>query len=205
MKKNTLSICILIFFSNSSFAQRPVVQDELSVNTYTTTIECFDNTKRNLLIKKELYLRGFKVDTIVNGLDKSTQKALLRFQKENGLPEGNLNIETLKALGIYKNRAHESNKNLIEESNNRPAFSHIGNVREIQQELFNRGYKIDTINGVLDSTTKQALRKFHRENGLIEDRITFKTMRALGLRLYLALETKANISSNIYAVGFIYR
>jgi len=29
-----------------------------------------------------------------------TREALIQFQKDNGLPIGNLNIETLRALGV---------------------------------------------------------------------------------------------------------
>lgn len=57
---------------------------------YTTKIE---------KIQKSLMLKGYEIE--VNGiLNSETRKYLIDFQKKNGLPEGRLDIETLKKLGV---------------------------------------------------------------------------------------------------------
>ncbi len=50
-------------------------------------------------IQQALNARGYNV-AITNAMDTATSNALKSFQNENGLPAGNLNIETLKALGV---------------------------------------------------------------------------------------------------------
>jgi hypothetical protein len=51
-------------------------------------------------IQKALVKRGYDVGTVDDILGTKTKAALMRFQKVNNLPMGNLNIETLKALRI---------------------------------------------------------------------------------------------------------
>ena len=55
-------------------------------------------------IQKALNEKGYKcpVDNIIS---ESTRKALIQFQKENNLPEGRLDIETLEELDIFKSQA----------------------------------------------------------------------------------------------------
>jgi len=45
--------------------------------------------------------RGYDVGTVNGIMNSDTKFQLYNFQKENSLPEGNLNIETLDVLGIY--------------------------------------------------------------------------------------------------------
>jgi Putative peptidoglycan binding domain len=47
-------------------------------------------------LKRLHYYRG----RITNKIDRRTKKALTKYQKDKGLPIGNLNVETLKSLGV---------------------------------------------------------------------------------------------------------
>ncbi|MDP5121078.1 MAG: peptidoglycan-binding protein [Spirosomaceae bacterium] len=51
-------------------------------------------------IQIALKQRGYDPGPIDNVLGRQTKTALLQFQKDENLPQGNLNLETLKALGI---------------------------------------------------------------------------------------------------------
>jgi hypothetical protein len=53
-------------------------------------------------IQRALLDRGYDVGPagVDNVLGRDTKAALAKFQKDNGLPVGNLNFETLKALGV---------------------------------------------------------------------------------------------------------
>jgi hypothetical protein len=53
------------------------------------------------MIQTALKKRGYAVQ-IDDVMGAKTKKALLHFQKEKGLPMGNLNVETLKALGVWR-------------------------------------------------------------------------------------------------------
>ena len=50
-------------------------------------------------IKEKLIALGYDVEAD-DILDDATKEAILDFQKKHKLPEGTLNFETLKALGI---------------------------------------------------------------------------------------------------------
>lgn len=50
-------------------------------------------------IQEALVKKGYQV-TIDNIFDKETKAALLQFQKDNNLPQGQLDTETLKSLGV---------------------------------------------------------------------------------------------------------
>jgi len=47
-----------------------------------------------------LNARGYNVGAADNQMGAKTKAALVKFQKDNGLPIGNLDYETLKALGV---------------------------------------------------------------------------------------------------------
>jgi hypothetical protein len=52
-------------------------------------------------IQRVLTTRGYDVGEIDNIMGAKTKAACIRFQKDNHLPVGNLNIETLRALGLH--------------------------------------------------------------------------------------------------------
>jgi len=60
------------------------------------------NSQKIAQIQRALIAKGYDVGPsgVDNVIGADTRAALLKFQKANGLPQGNLNIETLKALGV---------------------------------------------------------------------------------------------------------
>lgn len=67
-----------------------------------------------LSIHQSLKQKGYYSDTLNNILNESTKLALIQFQKDNNLPVGNLDIETLRGLGVLtdssRNKTPEPNK-----------------------------------------------------------------------------------------------
>ncbi len=51
-------------------------------------------------IQKALTREGYDAGPIDNQMGGKTKQALVKFQQDKGLPVGNLNMETLKALGV---------------------------------------------------------------------------------------------------------
>jgi|GEM_PF-3440220 hypothetical protein len=51
-------------------------------------------------IQQALIREGYDPGPVNNQMTESTKQSIIRFQKDKGLPVGNLNIETLKALGV---------------------------------------------------------------------------------------------------------
>jgi len=51
-------------------------------------------------VQQALKAKGYNVGTVDGIMGAGTKAALTKYQKDNGLPEGNLNIETLKSLGL---------------------------------------------------------------------------------------------------------
>lgn len=59
-----------------------------------------DSRITSIAIQRALKKLGYKV-SISGVVDKETRAALTTYQKNHGLPVGNLNIETLKKLGVF--------------------------------------------------------------------------------------------------------
>ena len=51
-------------------------------------------------VQSALATQGFYTGSIDNQLGAQTKQALMEYQRANGLPVGNLNVETLKSLGV---------------------------------------------------------------------------------------------------------
>ena len=54
----------------------------------------------NRQIQRALKARGYDPGPIDNVIGTKTKAALTKFQKDNGLPVGNMDMQTLKALGV---------------------------------------------------------------------------------------------------------
>jgi len=67
-----------------------------------TEILCASKTSSSTVrgVQKALAAKGYTVGPIDGVMGLQTQTALKQFQTDNSLPIGNLNLETLKALGI---------------------------------------------------------------------------------------------------------
>lgn len=70
--------------------------------TVWTEILCAAKTSSSTVrsVQKALVAKGYTVGPVDGVMGLQTQTALKQFQTDNGLPIGNLNIETLKALGV---------------------------------------------------------------------------------------------------------
>lgn len=65
-------------------------------------IVCGDKITPQLIQKmsKEFNYKGYKVDVFNEKLDANLRDIIRKFQKDNNIPVGPLNIKTLEALGI---------------------------------------------------------------------------------------------------------
>lgn len=96
-----------------------------------------------------------------------TYRAVLRFQKKNGLrADGIVGTQTRRALGITTARRAK----------------YDSTVRAAQQKLKQWGYYDGPVDGIYGSKTGSAVRRFQRKNGLrVDGLIGPQTKRALGL------------------------
>ena len=60
--------------------------------------------ERTRAIQRALKERGYEPGPVDNRFGSLTRAALLKFQKDNSLPQGSLDLETLRALGVSVNR-----------------------------------------------------------------------------------------------------
>jgi peptidoglycan hydrolase-like protein with peptidoglycan-binding domain len=67
-------------------------------------VVCSKNMTTQLVrqVQKALTAKGYSEGAagLDNVLGKDTREALIKYQKDNGLPVGNMNVETMKHLGI---------------------------------------------------------------------------------------------------------
>lgn len=79
----------------------------VSTGGYTEWVEilCAANTSDAVVrqVQQALKDKGYSVGTVDGVMGIKTRSMLMQYQKDNGLPQGNLNIETLKALGVSSN------------------------------------------------------------------------------------------------------
>ena len=68
-------------------------------------VVCSDDITPELIgnIQTVLVVKGYDIGEsgVTNVLGEETKAALVRYQKENNLPLGQMDIETMKSLGIY--------------------------------------------------------------------------------------------------------
>jgi len=120
--------------------------------------------------------RGYKPGAVDGVLSDSTQAALRAFQKSENLQQtGNLNQQTLAALGIPQEPVAEA-------APTRPAVVSDLTVRDVQRRLNSRGYRAGRADGVMGNATRSALMAFQRsENLQASGTINEQTLSALGL------------------------
>lgn len=117
-------------------------------------------------IQDALKKRGYNPGPVDNIFGAQTKAALIKFQKDNGLFVGKLDVETLTALGIY-NKPNPRNN---------PFF-----IRQVQNALKERGYNPGPIDNIFGAQPKAALIKFQKANGLPVGKLDDQTLRALGI------------------------
>jgi peptidoglycan hydrolase-like protein with peptidoglycan-binding domain len=129
------------------------------------------NTVRK--VQQTLTDRGFR--TGADGImGPRTQAALKKFQRSENLePTGQLNRQTLVALGIQKADATAS---VDEHRYSRET------VRAVQQTLNSRGFQAGPADGTMNPRTQQALREFQKSENLEDSgRLNPRTLAALGV------------------------
>jgi peptidoglycan hydrolase-like protein with peptidoglycan-binding domain len=75
-----------------------------SSTTYADWVEILCGNKIKsatvVAIQKALRAKGYDPGLDDNVLGPRTNAAIIKYQKDNNLPSGNLNLETLKSLGV---------------------------------------------------------------------------------------------------------
>jgi len=82
--------------------QKRVLQQKGGYEVWREILCGDDLTSAKILsIQKALKAKGYNPGPIDNIFGAQTKAALIKYQKEQGLPVGNLNLETLRALGVH--------------------------------------------------------------------------------------------------------
>lgn len=149
-------------------------------------------------VQQVLNDRGFR--TGVDGLmGPRTQAALKRFQRARNLePSGQLNRQTLIALGIQKS---DSLANGEQEPYGRDT------IRSVQRTLNNRGFHAGPANGALTEQTRAALKDFQKSENLEDTgRLNQGTLAALGVepdeKLVLSSPLVRQVQQRLNSRGF---
>lgn len=104
----------------------------------------------------------------------STEAAVKSFQRSQNLePSGNLNRQTLAALGFEQRGAEPT-----------PALAYgATTIRQVQQTLNNRGFKAGPADGAISPSVQAALREFQRSENLEPSGdLNARTLSALGIK-----------------------
>ncbi len=149
-------------------------------------------------VQQVLSDRGFR--TGVDGMmGPRTQAALRKFQRARNLdPSGQLNRQTLVALGIQKADSTASDE---QEQYSREI------VRSVQRTLNNRGFQAGPANGVMSQQTQAALKDFQKSENLQETgKLNPGTLAALGVppgeHLVLSSPVLRQVQQRLKSRGF---
>ena len=125
-------------------------------------------------VQKTLTDRGYRTGGVDGRMGPQTKTAIRNFQKaEKLVPSGQLNSQTLVALGVQKSDDKASSA----EQRYEPAM-----IRKVQQTLNARGYNAGAPNGTLNESTRTALRAFQKSENLeTTGRLNDRTLAALGV------------------------
>lgn len=124
-------------------------------------------------IQKTLTDRGYRTGGADGQMGPQSQAALRKFQKAEKLePTGQLNRQTLVALGIQKAEATAADE---------PRYDR-DTIRRVQQTLNNRGFKAGAADGTLSDRGHAALKQFQKSENLEDTgRLNDRTLAALGV------------------------
>jgi peptidoglycan hydrolase-like protein with peptidoglycan-binding domain len=134
----------------------------------------FVNAQTVRQAQKVLNDRGFRTGGVDGRMGPQTEAALVNFQRAEKLqPTGKLDRQTLAALGLLNpdQRASDASGRYS------PAT-----IRKVQQTLNARGYKAGPANGILDDSTRAALRQFQKSDSIaVTGRPNPRTLARLGI------------------------
>jgi peptidoglycan hydrolase-like protein with peptidoglycan-binding domain len=130
-------------------------------------------------IQQQLNQTGFDVGNVDGTLNNQTASALADYQRSKGLePTGTLTLSLLNSLGqqnLLSNPQQstggggQGGQTWTQEqavAAGAPLYIGPAGVRQIQQELNNRGYSVGQVDGQWNQATSQAVQNFQRTNGL---------------------------------------
>jgi len=121
----------------------------------------------------------------VNGvMNQPTRDAIQRFQHDRNIAiSGELDIPTARALGIPVEVAGAPAQTM---------FTSVESIRFAQMTLRDRGYYTGPINGVMNQTTRNAIRQLQRERNLdMNGELDLRTARELGIASDSGFESAA--------------
>ena len=149
-------------------------------------------------VQRVLGERGFH--TGVDGImGPRTQAALRKFQRAHDLdPSGQLNRQTLVALGIQKSDSAASDG---QDRYDRET------IRSVQHTLNNRGFRAGPANGAMTTQTQAALKDFQKSENLQETgQLNPGTLAALGIppgeKLVLSSPAVRQVQQRLKSRGF---
>lgn len=144
-------------------------------------------------VQRRLGDRGYDVGPVDGVWGESTRSALQNFQRDQGLQQsGQLDRQTLAALGIqpsgqqaqagqqepYRSTTRRGQQQSMVQP--QPVSPDI--VRDIQQNLRDRGYDAGQVDGIWGPNTSRALMAFQQDENLrATGRITPQSLAALGI------------------------
>lgn len=119
-------------------------------------------------------------------LDANTRYGLRQFQRSHGLePTGNLNRETLAALGIEAGERARIDERSASAGGTSAAPDRYApeDIRAAEQALKQRNYIVGPVNGVIEADTRYGLRQFQRSHDLEPTgTLNAETLQALGVQ-----------------------
>jgi peptidoglycan hydrolase-like protein with peptidoglycan-binding domain len=129
-------------------------------------------------IQQALNRAGFDVGNIDGAWNNQTARAVADYQRSRGLPPtGILTVSLVNSLGLQNvlnssalsSGGGQGNQQWSQEQAvgpGTPLYISPAGVRQIQQELNNRGYDVGNVDGQWDQQTTQAAASFQMANGL---------------------------------------
>ncbi|MCR6633000.1 MAG: peptidoglycan-binding protein [Magnetospirillum sp.] len=143
-------------------------------------------------VQRGLATRGYDVGPQDGVYGASTEQALRRFQQDRRLTaSGQIDGQTLAALGVIGGASSTASRDYVPTSRRQGASaagsrSSVGlashQVREVQQNLADRGYDPGKVDGLWGPRTRQALSGFQRDQNLqANGRPDQQTLAALGV------------------------
>ncbi len=145
-------------------------------------------------IQQELKRRGYKVGPVDGIWGDMTASGLKQFQQVTDLaPTGNLDIQTLQAMGFSEILKGKLDEIATVEKDKKPQgqgvqlFISPTNLQQIQEALQNQGFKVGTADGMLGEQTQQAIQDFQKEKGFASTgHVTLGVLEQLGMTQMIA-------------------
>ena len=134
----------------------------------------FVNAQTVRQAQKVLNDRGFRTGGVDGRMGPQTEAALVNFQRAEKLqPTGKLDRQTIAALGLNKpGQAAQGTSGRYPPST----------IRKVQETLNARGFKAGPANGILDDSTRTALRQFQKSESIaVTGRPNPRTLARLGI------------------------